>query len=110
MKFLKEDFGESEELNTFVYQLYKRFNPFYRVTLKLDGKTSNRFFAYEDAAKEYYDKLVKEANEDKFYYDGADISLITINLNIEEDEEESVLIFDDDDLNERLNKELGLKK
>lgn len=100
MKFLKEDFGESEELNTFVYQLQRRFNPFYKVVLKLDGKVSNRYFAYEDAAKEYYDKLIKETDNNKMYYDGAEVDLVKVNLNIEEDELEYKFIDDDEDKGE----------
>lgn len=34
----------------------------------------------------------------KFYYDGADISLSTMEINIEEDEEESVLIYDEEEM------------
>ena len=35
MKLLKEDFGESEELNTFVSQIERRFGTYYQVTLKV---------------------------------------------------------------------------
>lgn len=96
MKFFEEDFEESKELYTFINHL-RRFNPFYKVTLKLDGKTTNKFFADPDEAKECYDELVEEANKDKFNYDGADISLATLEIGIDEDEEESVLIFDEDE-------------
>lgn len=95
MKYLKEDFEESEELSAFVYQLYNEFNLFYRVTLKLDGKVTNKFFADPDKAKEYYDMLVKEANSDKPYYDGADISLTALEISIDEDEDYEG--YDEDD-------------
>ena len=109
MKLLKEDYGQSEELDTFVYQLQKRFNPYYVVSLKLLGKISEKYFAYEDAAKDYYDGLLKEAEEDKGYYDGAQISLTKVTLQYDEDEIEWKLISDDD-LEESFNKELGLSK
>ena len=118
MKFLKEDFGESEELNTFVYQLQRRFSTFYVTTLKLNGKISNKYFAYEEACKKYYDNLIKEANNNAEYYDGADISWDKVTINLDYDEQESQLIDYDDSLNddidfnnfeESLDRKLGLK-
>ena len=111
---LLEVYGQSEELDTFVAQLQRRFNPYYVVTLKLLGDTSEKYFAYEDAAREYYEGLLWEATNDRSFYDGADISLKKVTLQPEEDELESELIFDDDnsddnsDLEESLNVELGL--
>ena len=118
MKLLKEDFGESEELNTFVYQLQRRFSTFYVTTLKLNGKISNKYFAYEEACKKYYDNLIKEANNNAEYYDGADISWDKVTINLDYDEQESQLIDYDDSLNddidfnnfeESLDRKLGLK-
>lgn len=80
MKLLKEDYGESEELDNFVYQIERRFREYYEVTLSLDGRVSRKYFAFEDAAKTYYDNLVKEANEDKEYYDGAKIEFKAIEV------------------------------
>lgn len=80
MKRLKEAYGESEELDNFVYQIEKRFRKYYEVTLSLDGRVSRKYFAFEDAAKTYYDNLVKEANEDKEYYDGAKIEFKAIEV------------------------------
>lgn len=97
-KILRENYGESDELDTFIYQLQKRFNPYYVVSLKLNGKISNRYFAYEDAAKEYYDGLKLEAENDTLYYDGADIALTKVDLVKNEDEIESILI--DESINE----------
>ena len=107
MKLLKENYGESEELDNFVYLLQKRFSVYYEVVLKLNKKVSHRYFAYEDAAKQYYYDLVAEAQADKFYYDGADISLNKIELKPEEDELNSITIYDeeDDELN-NLNDEI----
>lgn len=118
MKFLKEDFGESEELNTFVYQLQRRFSTFYVTTLKLNGKISNKYFAYEEACKKYYDNLIKEANSNIEYYDGADISWDKVTVNLDYDEQDSQLIDYNDSLDsdidfnnfeESLDRKLGLK-
>lgn len=118
MKFLKEDFGESEELNTFVYQLQRRFSTFYVTTLKLNGKISNKYFAYEEACKKYYDSIIKEANSNVEYYDGADISWDKVTINLDYDEQDSQFIDYDDSLNgdidfnnfeESLDRKLGLK-
>lgn len=96
MKLLVEDYGQSEELNTFIYQLQKRFNPYFIVTLKLNGRTSNKYFAYEDAAKQYYKGLKEEAEKDKFYYDGAYIGWTKVTLQYDEDEQEYEYIYDED--------------
>lgn len=118
MKFLRESFGESEELNTFVYQLQRRFSTFYVTTLKLNGKISNKYFAYEEACKKYYDNLIKEANSNIEYYDGADISWDKVTINLDYDEQDSQFIDYDDSLNgdidfnnfeESLDRKLGLK-
>lgn len=85
MKFLKENFGESEELNTFVNQATNRFNIYYVVTLILNDKISNRYFAYRESAKKYYDTLQSEITKDPEYYDDADISLKRVTINLEEE-------------------------
>lgn len=85
MKFLKENFGESEELNTFVNQANNRFNTYYVVTLNLNDKVSNRYFAYRESAKKYYDTLQSEIIKDPEYYDDADISLKKVTINLEEE-------------------------
>ena len=95
MRFLKENFGESEELNTFVAQIDRRFGDYYVVRLELNDRVSERYFAYQSAAKKYYDDLVKEAQEDISYYYNAQISIIKIEVKREEDELERVLIDDD---------------
>lgn len=96
-KVIKENYGESDELNTFIYQLRKRFSSYYEVVLKLGKDVSHKYFAYEDGAKKYYDKLVEEANENKFYYDGATITYNKITISEEEDEIDYVMIDDDEE-------------
>ena len=92
MKLLKENYGESEELNTFVAQANARFNTYYTVTLEINGQTSDKYFAFESAAKEYYDGLKKEAEDKKDYYDGASIELNKVDVNLDFDELESTYI------------------
>lgn len=86
MKFLVENFGESEELNTFVNQVNNRFKTYYIVKLILNGNESNKYFAYKEAAKKYYDDLIKETEKDKDYYDGAEISWSEVNINLDQNE------------------------
>ena len=92
MKFLKENFGESEELNTFVAQIERRFGTYYTVTLSINGRTSERYFAYESAAQDYYQDLKKETETNMEYYDGAQLSLKKIEVLRDEDELDWVLI------------------
>lgn len=80
MKLLKEDYGESAELDNFVYLIERRFRKYYEVTLSLDGRVSRKYFAFEDGARDYYDGLVKDAQEDKEYYDGAKIEFKAIEV------------------------------
>lgn len=94
---LNEAYGESDELDTFVYQLNKRFYTFFEVVLVIRKEVSRKYFAYEDAAKEYYDKLKEEANNDKDYYEGAEITLNKIDINQENEEIESAYIDSEDD-------------
>lgn len=100
MKFLKEAFGESEELNTFVSQIERRFRKYYEVTLSLNGNESRRYFAFEEAAKKYYDGLVNEANSDKEYYDGASVRLTAVEILRDEDELDSILIDKEENFEE----------
>lgn len=114
MKFLIEDFGESSELDTFIYQLRKRFNPYYEVIFKLGRDESHKYFAYEDAARDYYNGLKKDILDDREYYDGANITLNKVTLQYDEDELEDELFYNDIEedltLEENLDRRLGLKK
>ena len=78
MKLLKENYGESEELNTFVAQANARFNTYYVVSLEINDQTSDKYFAFESAAKEYYD--------------GASIELNRVDVILDFDELESIYI------------------
>lgn len=97
MKFLKEAFGESDDLDTFVYQLHNRFETYYEVTLELKNKITSNYFAYKDAAQSYYDKIKKEIKSDSMYYDGATLTLKEIQSNPQEDELQSETFYDDED-------------
>lgn len=97
MRFLREDFGESEELNTFVAQIERRFGTYYTVTLVMNGKESNKHFAFESAGKKYYQNLKNEAEKNKEYYDGAQISFKKIEVLRDEDELEWTMIDDSDE-------------
>ena len=106
MKLLKEAYGESNELDDFVYLSENRFSSYFKVTLDMrkgDERTadrySNRYFYSEDAARDYYDKIVKDMKSDKSYYEHAVITLSKVRLNPEEEELEEfdgITEFDDD--------------
>ena len=100
MKFLREDFGESEELNTFVSQIERRFRKYYEITLSLNGNVSRRYFAFEEAARKYYDGLVKEARADVDYYDGANIEFKAVEVLRDEEELDSIMIDKEENFEE----------
>lgn len=114
MRFLLEDYDESEELNTFVYQARARFNPYYEVILKVGKDTSYRYFAYEQAARAYYDGLLKEMKSNKEYYDGARVTFNEIKVNLEAEELEDEFVYNDPEEGEEdfsfIDEELGIKK
>lgn len=97
MKFLKEAFGESEELDTFVLQSSRRFSSYYVVELRIHGKVSTRNFAYEDAATEYYEKLKNDMNNDTSYYDGAEAELYKVNITKTTETIDEVTIYNDEE-------------
>ncbi len=97
MRFLTEDYGESEELDNFVHLLDDRFSEYYMVTLK-DGRISSRkYFSFENAAKEYYDKWLKDAKKDKAMYDGYSITLTKVTLEPEYEDQKEETIYDEED-------------
>lgn len=97
--YLKESFGESEELNNFVYLSRYRFNPYYQVTLEMkdNHKSQERYFAFEDAARDYYKKLVDEVKENKAYYGNSTVTLEEVNINSDRDELEDFTSFDEEE-------------
>lgn len=87
MKFLKEAYGESDKLDDFIYMATREFKTIYKVTLELGNKTrSVRYFGFEDAAREYYNKIIELAKEDKDYYEDSQVSISKIDIVLEEDE------------------------
>lgn len=99
---LNEEFGESQELNDFIDNLQQRFNPYYEVTLKLGtrDKVQHRYFAYESAAMDYYNKLKEEQRKNKDYYSMSEIAVTKVTLTYDEDELDSEIYFYDDDEDE----------
>lgn len=98
MKFLKEDYGQSVELDTFVYQSRYRFNTYYKVVLTnplSTPKIEERYFAFEDAAKDYYKKLIDDIKD--YGWDNAEVNLIKVKVTAEEDELDSSMFDETDD-------------
>ena len=90
MKFLKEDYGQSPELDTFVYQSIYRFNTYYKVVLTnptARPSVQERYFAFKDAAKDYYAKLLDDIKS--YGWDSANVSLVKVTISSDEDELDS---------------------
>lgn len=95
MKLLKEDYGQSPELDTFVFQTRHRFNHYYKVVLTNPfdrPQVEERFFAFEDAARDYYKKLIDDIKS--YGWDMAEVTLSEVTVNSEDDELDSYL-FDE---------------
>lgn len=98
MKFLKEDYGQSPELDTFVYQSIYRFSTYYKVVLinpTARPTSQERYFAFEDAAKDYYAKLLDDIKS--YGWDFAEVSLVKVTISSDEDELDSFLYDEEDD-------------
>ncbi len=98
MKFLKEDYGQSIELNNFVRLLDTKYNWYYMVQYIVRDKINNQYFRFKEDAKKYYDNLVKTFSEDKEYYEGSEITLNKVSINKDYDEEESFKVYYNDEL------------
>ena len=85
-RILKEDFGESEELDNFVYLIDEEFFKYYIVTLKVNKQTQERYFVNYEGAKKYYDTIIEEFEKDPDYYDGGYISIEEAQVIVERDE------------------------
>lgn len=98
MKDLKEAYGQSQELNAFVYQSKSLFNTYYKVTINnpnTNPKFEQQYFAFEDAAREYYNKLKEDLK--KYNWDSAEIALIEVHVTSNEEELDSLIYFDDEE-------------
>lgn len=102
MRFLKEAFGESDELDTFVSQVERRFRNYYHVALVLKSGTlkQNRYFFSEDAAREYYNNIKEDAVTNKDYYDGAELTIEKVLVEPRYEEIDSEIIGTNDEVEE----------
>lgn len=86
MKFLNEAFGQSEELNTFVAQLERKYNMYYEVVIDIENRTSRQYFVFEDSAREYYNKMWADIRDDVEYYQDAWITLNKVYVALDREE------------------------
>lgn len=101
MKFLMEDYGQSQELNTFIYQYRTMYHTYYVVDFveSRDSRSHElRYFAFEDAARSYYNKLLDDMKA--YGWDGAHVELIKVNLVPEEDTLDEFDYIEDDEESE----------
>lgn len=98
MKFLKEAFGESTQLDDFVYLADKDYNEYYQVETKNNrGEYSYKYFSTESAAREYYISIKTEMDNDPEFYDGYDLTLHEVKVNREYNELDSYYIIYDEE-------------
>lgn len=95
---LNEAYGQSSELDDFVYFATGRFSTYYQITLKLDtGNTSVYNFRDRTSAEEQYDKLVKASTEDPVYYANSVLTLNKVEVNLDVSEEKFDYLAEEDE-------------
>ena len=94
MKFLKEAYGQSEDLNIFVAQAKGRFKKYYIVSfdVKDTGEHQEEYFAFEDAAREYYNNLIEDIKTE-YSWDSVDVYLYVVDISSAYEELENELII-----------------
>ncbi len=103
-KTLKEAYGQSTDLNEFDSQAKGRFNTYYKVAIEIQessedkqSKYQQELFAFEDAAKTYYNKLIQDIKDGKYNWFHSVVSLSQIDISINEDEIISQDIYANED-------------
>lgn len=101
---LKEAYGQSTDLNEFDSQARGRFNTYYKVAIEIQESSEDKqlkyqqeLFAFEDAAKTYYNKLIQDTKDGKYNWFHSVVSLSQIDININEDEIISQDIYANED-------------
>lgn len=93
MKFLKEAYGQSQTLDNFVYEAQHDFETIYRVKidrpLVKSGGYQEQYFVFEDAARNYLEKLKSDIKE--YGWDYVDVTLEEIKVRLEAEELENYL-------------------
>lgn len=104
MKLLNEAYGQSIDLNEFDAQAKGRFNTYYKVGIEIQETFESKqtryqqeLFAFEDAARTYYNKLIEDIKNGKYNWFHSVISLSQIDININEDEIISEDLYADED-------------
>lgn len=104
MKILKEDYGQSTDLNEFDSQARGRFETYWKVIMEIkenynDSNTrlQTELFAFEDAAKDYYNKLLKDIEEEKYNWFHTNVQLVEVRVNLSEEEIEEKDFWEEDE-------------
>lgn len=108
-KLLKEDYGQSMDLNEFDSQARGRFETYYKVVMEIkenytDSNTrlQTELFAFEDAAKDYYNKLLKDIEDEKYNWFWVTVTLNEVRVNLSEEELEEKTIYEEDEEEEEV--------
>lgn len=104
MKLLKEDYGQSSDLNEFDSQARGRFETYYKVVMEIKENYNDRntrlqteLFAFEDAAKDYYNKLLKDIEDEKYNWFHTNVQLVEVRVNLSEEEIEEKDFYETDE-------------
>ena len=107
MKFLKEDYGQSIDLNEFDSQARGRFETYYKVVMEIkenynDSNTrlQTELFAFEDAARDYYNKLLKDIEDEKYNWFHTNVRFVEVRVNLSEEEIEDKDFYETDEEDE----------
>lgn len=109
MKLLNEDYGQSSDLNEFDSQARGRFETYYKVVMEIKENYNDRntrlqteLFAFEDAAKDYYNKLLKDIEDEKYDWFWVTVTLNEVKVNLTEEELEERTIYEEDEEEEEV--------
>ena len=109
MKLLKEDYGQSTDLNEFDSQARGRFETYYKVNMEIkesylskNTRLQTELFAFEDAAKDYYNKLLKDIEDEKYDWFWVTVTLNEVRVNLSEEELEEKTIYEEDEEEEEI--------
>lgn len=104
MKILNEDYGQSTDLDEFDSQARGRFDTYWKVILEIketynarNSRYQTELFAFEDAARDYYNKLLEDIEEEKYDWYHTNVQLIEVKVNLTEEELEEKDFWETDE-------------
>ena len=99
IKKTKNDTAIDNVIRVIAFIFDMNFKPSFQILKEEDyiNKILNRYnFKDESSAREFYDKIKKESIEDKVYYENAELSLNRVEVNLDDSEEESEYLAEEE--------------